>query len=227
MLQKQAENLWTCEIEQRLGPGVRLPARMTVVRLPDGTLALISPVPISDALAAELALLGEVGCLIAPNAMHHLHLPAAHARYPEARVLGAPGVASKQPSVPLEPLERQPVAGLRDVLAARLIDGVPKISEVALYHAPSRALIVTDLVFNVEAPATWATGLVLSCMGTKGRLAQSRAWHWLKQDTAAERASIDALLAWPFERVIMAHGTVLASEAKARLKATVLSANAA
>ena len=224
MLKIQAEGVWTCETEQRLGLGVRLPTRMTVVRLPDRTLALISAIPISDALAAELASLGEVSCLIAPNAYHHLHLPAAHTRYPNARVLGAPGVASKQPSVRIEPLELEQVPALRDGLSARLIEGAPKMSEVALYHEPSRTLILTDLVFNVEAPATWATGLVLSCMGTNGKLARSRLWHWVTKDAAAAQASVSALFAWPFARVILAHGNELTSDAKSRLEACLLPA---
>ena len=221
MLQKQAENLWICDAEQKLGLGVRMPLRMTVLRLPDETLTLISPIRISDALAAELATLGEVSALIAPNALHHLHLPAAHARYPRARVLVAPGVAAKQPSVRAEPLVPEAVPALRDVLAARLIEGVPKISEVVLYHAPSRALIVTDFVFNIEQPPNFATALVLACTGTNGKLAQSRAWNWLKKDAAAAHASSLALFEWDFERVIVAHGNVIAKDAKTRLRAAL------
>jgi len=221
MLQKCAQDLWICDVEQKLGLGVRLPARMTVLRLPDGSLALVSPTPISEELATELAALGEVSALIAPNAYHHLHLPAAARRYPAARVLGAPGVAGKQRSLRIEPIAPEGVSNLRDALAARLIDGVPKISEVALYHAPSRALIVTDLVFNIESPPTWATKLVLAISGTNGKLAQSRMWSWLKQDASAASASTAALFAWPFERVIVAHGSVLERDARARLRAAV------
>ncbi len=221
MLKKQAGNLWTCDAEQKLGLAVRMPLRMTVLRLPDETLALVSPVRISDELAAELATLGEVSTLIAPNALHHLHLPAALARYPRARVLVAPGVAAKQPSLRAEPLEPEAVPALRDVLAARLIEGVPKISEVVLYHAPSRALIVTDLVFNIEEPPHWTTALVLACTGTNGKLAQSRAWNWLQKDAAAARASSAALFDWEFERVIVAHGNVIAKDAQARLRAAL------
>jgi len=221
MLKKQAENLWTWDWEQKLGLGVRMPARMTVLLLPDSTLALISPTPISDELAAELARLGQVSVLIAPNALHHLHLPAAARRYPAARVLGAPGVARKQPTLRFEPLGPENVRSLRDVLAARPIEGVPKISEVVLYHEPSRALLVTDLVFNIEVPPTWATGLVLACTGANGKLAQSRAWSWLKKDARAASASAAALFEWPFERVVVAHGNVVEQNAQTRLRAAL------
>jgi hypothetical protein len=221
MLEKQAENLWTCETEQRLGLGVRLPARMTVLRLPDGTLALVSPIPISDSLSAELAALGPVSTLIAPNAFHHLHVPAAARRYPGARLLAAPGVASKQPSLQFEPLAPETIAPLRDVLAARLIEGLPKMSEVALFHAPSRTLLLTDLVFNIVSPPNFVTGLLLACSGTKGKLAQSRALSWLIRDRAAVQRSSAALFTWPFERLVMAHGQVLNQDAPALLRAAL------
>ena len=221
MLEQQAENLWTCDTEQPLGLGLRLPARMTVLRLPDGTLALVSPIPISDSLSAELSALAPVSILIAPNAFHHLHLPAAAQRYPEARVLGAPGVASKQPSLQVEPLAPETIAALRDVLAARLIEGAPKMSEVVLFHEPSRTLLVADLVFNIVSPPNFGTGLLLACTGTKGKLAPSRALNWLIRDRAAAQRSTAALFTWPFERVVMAHGQVLNQEAQALLRAAL------
>lgn len=221
MLEKQAENLWICDTEQPLGMGLRLPARMTVLRLPDGTLALVSPIPISDSLSAELAALGPVSTVIAPNAFHHLHVPAAARRYPEARLLAAPGVASKQPSLQFEPLAPETIPALRDVLAARLIEGAPKMSEVALFHAPSRTLLVADLVFNIVSPPNFATGLLLACTGTKGKLAQSRALSWLIRDRAATQSSTAALFTWPFERVVMAHGEVLNHDAPTLLRAAL------
>jgi hypothetical protein len=221
MLEKQAKNLWTCDTEQPLGMGLRLPARMTVLRLPDGTLALVSPIPISDSLSAELAALGPVSTVVAPNAFHHLHVPAAARRYPEARLLAAPGVASKQPSLQFEPLAPETFPALRDVLAARLIEGAPKMSEVALFHAPSRTLLVADLVFNIVSPPNFATGLLLACTGTKGKLAQSRALNWLIRDRAATQRSTAALFTWPFERVVMAHGAVLNQDAPTLLRAAL------
>jgi hypothetical protein len=75
MLQR-AENLWTVDYELRLPMGVPFPTRMSVVRLADGSLTLISPVPIDDALAA----VGPVSHLLAPSALHHFYLAAAKGR---------------------------------------------------------------------------------------------------------------------------------------------------
>src|SRR4051812_27243130 len=99
MLYRHAENLWTVDYELRLGPGLPFPTRMTVARLADHTLALISPIPIDDALSAELADLGPVSHLVAPNLLHHLHLPQARQRYSAARLLGPRGLSKKKPDL--------------------------------------------------------------------------------------------------------------------------------
>src|SRR5688500_18374152 len=103
MLQPQAENLWTADHELKVPGGVPFPVRMTVARLSDRSLALISPVPIDDALASELAGLGPVSHLIAPNLFHHFYLAPAKVRYPEARVLGPPGLAAKKRGMTVVP----------------------------------------------------------------------------------------------------------------------------
>ncbi len=41
-----------------------------------------------------------------------------------------------------------------------------------------RALVLTDLVFNVRAPRGIAANVVLWLVGCHGRLAQSRAWRF-------------------------------------------------
>ncbi len=40
-------------------------------------------------------------------------------------------------------------------------------------------------------------------------------WQWSFRDRAATRASFERLLAWDFDRVILAHGCLLESGAKA------------
>ena len=60
--------------------GFNFPARMTAVAFDDGV-ALISPVPIDDAMAARIAAMGEVRFLVAPNLAHSMYTAAASARW--------------------------------------------------------------------------------------------------------------------------------------------------
>lgn len=221
MLHAQGENLWTADHELRLPMGVPFPTRMTVVRLTDGCLALISPIPIDDELAGEIAALGPVSHLIAPNLLHHLHLRAAKKRYPEARLVGPPGLVTKEPGMTFAPPAVDEEAPFRDVLASQTIEGAPRVSETVWLHVPSRSLVVTELVFNIEAPASWKTALLTWTTGTRGRLAQSRIWNLLLEDRSAASASCRRIFDWDFDRLIVAHGNVIASGAKARLAAAL------
>ena len=215
-LRRQAENLWTAEYSMKMPGGVPFPARMTVVRLPDGSVALLSPIPMGDALAAEIAALGPVTHLLAPNLYHHLYLAAAETRFPSARIMGPPGLSAKQPKLAIADLSLADPP-FRGALEALAIEGAPKLKETVFFHAPSRTLIVCDLAFNIERPASWKTSMVLGMMGVRGRLGQSRAWNFIASDKTAAGASCRRMLEWDFDRLIVAHGEVVESDAKARL----------
>mgnify|MGYP000406607533 CR=1 FL=1 len=77
MLEELACGIWTVDAPLTLG-GAKLGTRMTVVRLSDGGLALIAPIEIDDALSVDLAELGPVNVIIAPNAFHHFSARTAN-----------------------------------------------------------------------------------------------------------------------------------------------------
>jgi hypothetical protein len=52
--------------------GLEVGARMTVVRLSDGSLLVISPIDLTPKLRTELTALGNMRCIIAPNRFHYL-----------------------------------------------------------------------------------------------------------------------------------------------------------
>jgi hypothetical protein len=209
-----APDLFTATSTIRLY-GLVLPIRMMVVRLPDGSLVLVSPIPMDEALAAEVGSLGEVRSLIGPNLLHHLSLGAWRERFPGATLLGAPGLAAKRSDLAFDGELAE--ASWGGVLSAHLVAGAPRINEVVLFHAASSTLITTDLLFNVVRPANRWSALVLAMAGTRGRLARSREWWFLIKDKAAFNQSLDRILALPFDRVTMAHGEVVESDGRARM----------
>ena len=204
-----AENLWVIDDLMSLPLGVRMPIRATVVRLADGALWVHSPTPLTPELAADVEALGPVRDLIAPSRLHHRGLAPWAARFPQARLWAAPGLAAKRPDIPFAGVlgsgAPPPWAG---EVAALPIAGAPTFGEVAFFHRASRSLLCADLVFNIRRPATWMTAFTLTMMGTRGRFAMSRAWRRFARDRAALKQSIEQLLAWDFVRVIPAHGEV-------------------
>ena len=57
----------------------------------------------------------------------------------------------------------------------------------------------------------------------RGRIAQSRSWRWFIEDRAAAAAAASAtrLLAWDFQRLVVAHGEVVTDDAPAKLRAAL------
>jgi len=206
-LRKVSDDLWTHDTLLSLSLGLRLPLRMTVVRLPSGKLLLHNPVAMDDALAGELAALGTVSELAAPNLGHHLSVAPVLRRFPSALVRGCPGLAAKKPDVSFaSELGDQVPEAYEGALETAFLRGAPRLNEVVFFHPSSRTLVVSDLVFNVVTPANAATAFLLTLTGTRGRLARSRLLSSMIRDRAAFAASLKRVLAWDFDRVLMAHG---------------------
>jgi hypothetical protein len=138
-----------------------------------------------------------------------------HHRFPDATLLGAPGLAEKRRDLAFDGTTSDAPWG--DALTAHQVAGAPRLNEVVFHHPASRTLITTDLVFNIREPANRRTSLVLRLMGTRGRLARSREWGFLTRDRAAHRDSVDRILALPFDRVLMAHGEPVEGDGRGEL----------
>lgn len=215
----ESPSLPTFDYAQVLPPfGFQFPARMSVLPLSGGKLALVSPIPIDSELAARIATLGEVAYLIAPNLLHHMYLADAVRRYPTARVLAPRALRTKRPDLRIDlALEDALPEELTRAVVVKPIAGAPKIDEFAFFHRATRTLVLTDLVFNIERPAGAFAHVVLFLVGAYKRIATSRAVRLLVADRARCRESMAELLALPFETLVVAHGEIVRSDARARL----------
>lgn len=215
-----ASGLWGADATTCLGLGITFPNRMVVVRLASGGLMLHSPVPIDDELGEELRAIGPVELIVAPNLFHHLYVPAAAARYPNARVLGAIGFAKKRPDIEWDGfLDEQQVPELEGSLL-RIRHRGTVARENVFFHEESRSLIVTDLVFNIHDTENFASRLFFGLLGVRGKVKQSPAFRFIAtKDHAAAGAGLRDLLALDWNRLIPAHGPVVDVDAKARFAA--------
>ena len=207
MIEELGSGIWTVDASLTLA-GAHMGTRMTVVRLPDEGLALIAPIAIDESLSAELAELGPVCAIIAPNAFHHFYLLAAVERYPEAICFLAEGVEGKIASRPAgaKDLSATPDPLWAGTLDQIVIAGAPATNEVVFLHRESRTLILTDLCFNFDpAPSGW-TGLFLRLAGAHGRLAVSRLMRTMLKDREQVRTSIAAIRQWDFDNLVVTHG---------------------
>jgi hypothetical protein len=187
--------------------GMALGHRMTVVRLPNQSLWVHSPVAHSAELATELNRLGPVAHIVAPNCLHDTYLEGWFAHYPEARFHGARGFAKVRPDLKFsDVLGETPDAAWSSLLDQHVIRGVPRLNEVVFLHRPSRTLIITDLAFNLGPDMPLLSRVLMKLDGCDCRFASSRLFRMIIRDKAALRTSIGHILGWDFERIIVSHG---------------------
>jgi hypothetical protein len=196
----------------RMG-GLRLGARTSVARGPDGSVALHSPGPLTEEDAAQIRAFGPVRSLLAPNLLHHLFLADARRLFPEAQLVAPAGLARKRPDlhidVPLSGGAGELPAWFAGVLAPIAVGGMPKVDEIAWVHAPTRTLLLGDLAFNLRPPKPWFTRTFMRLNRGWDRFGPTRMLRATIRDRAAVRAGIDAVLAHDFDRVVVTHGDVL------------------
>ena len=208
-LRQLAENLWVAERPQTFY-GLPVGTRMSVMRLAGGRLLLHSPVALERDLRAQLDAVGRVCFAVAPNRLHHLYAGEVARAYPGARLWLAPGLERKRPDLVFETVltDEAPEEWRGDVDQV-FFRGRPYENEVAFLHRPSRSLILCDLAFNFGPSAATPTRLLMKLLRSYGRLAPSKLDPWLIRDRRAARESLERMLAWDFDRIIVAHGDVL------------------
>jgi hypothetical protein len=217
-LRPLAPDLWVAERPQDFY-GLPVGTRMTVIRLSGGRLLLHSPVALDPRLRTELDALGRVRYAVAPNRVHHLHAGEVSRAYPGARLWVAPGLERKRPDLAfVAVLGDEPPVEWRDEVDQVFFRGRPYENEVVFLHRASRTLLLCDLAFNFGPRAALRTRLLMKLLRSYGRFGPSRLDPLLIRDRASARASLERILAWDFDRVVVAHGEVLESGGREALR---------
>lgn len=225
MLRCIDENIWVAEQPQKYF-GLSIGARMTVIRSREtGKLIILSPIRPTLELEEALAGLGVVSDIVAPNSYHHLYCNEFKHRFPRAMLWGSSFLMKKCPHLLIDNLlcseEPSPWDG---VLFCRLSglstlgpSGPSPLEEFAFCHLPSQTLILTDSAFNFDQSFPWLTQFTTRIAGGFNRLEPTILERLASSDKASVRASIQQVLSWDFDRVIVAHGTVVEFGGKSML----------
>lgn len=219
MLTKLAQDLWTAPRPLKF-LGLEVGTRMTVVRLDDGGLFIHSPVALDEATKRDLDVLGPVRFVVAPNRFHHLFAGDYFTAYPQARIFVAPGLPEKRTDLRFhEVLTGETPSGWAGEIDQVLVAGMPLINEVVFFHRASRTLIVTDLAMNVREQSPLWLKAVTRVAGIYAKLAPPPELRMFTfRDKRASRQSINKILLWDFDRVVMCHGEVWDAGGKAALR---------
>ena len=204
-----AQDIWVAERPQTFY-GLPVGTRMTVIRLAGGRLLLHSPVALESELRAELDAIGQVSYAVAPNRVHHLYAGAVAQHYPGTRLWVAPGLERKRPDLAFAAVlgDEAPEEWRREV-GQVFFRGRPYENEVVFFHRASRTLLLCDLAFNFGPRTATPTRLLMKLLRSYGRFGPSKLDPLLIRDRDAARRSLERILDWDFDRVVVAHGEIL------------------
>lgn len=221
MLTAFAPGLWLADGPVADVAGFRYPTRMAVIRLSDGGLLLWSPVEITPALRDAVAALGPVRHIVAPNALHHLHLASAKAAFPDAVLWAPPGLRGKRPDLAFDAdLGEGPDPAWAADLDQVAVAGNAITTEVVFFHRPTGTALFTDLLqqFRPGWHRGWRAVVARLDRMTGPEPQVPNKFRLAFTDRKAARASLARIRAWPVERVLMAHGEPVEADGAAFLK---------
>ena len=189
--------------------GFAYPTRMAVIRLADGGLFVWSPIALTSELRREVEKLGAVRHLVSPNRLHHLYLGEWQAAFPAARLYASPGLRRKRRDLAFDAdLGDEPDRAWAGDVAQVMVAGSFAMTEVVFFHRASRTAIFADLIENL--PQDWFRGWRGWLARLDGIVAPHpgapREWRATFLDRRAAKAALARILAWPIERVVIAHG---------------------
>lgn len=194
---------------------------MTVVRLSGGDLLLHSPCRPSDTLIREIAGLGDVAHVVAPNWFHDLYLREYRALYPKA-LFWAPAFLQRRRrriiDRVLENGAQPPWFAEMPYLSLR---GLMTFDECVFFYVPSRTLVVADLAMNFRATEKlpWYTRLIARLFRLDGSLkAFQLLWLLGPKNRIVLRKAVLQMLEWNPDGMIVGHGRPIEGEVAAQLR---------
>jgi hypothetical protein len=225
MLRQIDEEIWVAEQPLRY-LGLSVGTRMTVVRLENHELVVISPIQVSDEIVNQLSQLGTVKHIIAPNLYHYLFAAHFKSLYPQATFWSAPGLEIKKPELSIDQIIQSDTGRLWDGLEVIFFDGFrvlglsgfDSLNECVFFHLASRTLILTDTAFHFDESFPMLTQFATRVLGGYKSLSPSLLERIATTDKESVAKSVEQVLNWNFERVIVAHGSIVEQNGKEKFK---------
>jgi hypothetical protein len=218
-LQVFANNVWIVEGPRVRDFGFMFTTRMTIVKLSDGSLWVNSPVSIPFDTLKRITELGPVRYLIAATPRHVWRLEEWHTLFPEAQ-LWAPRTTPFTLMKGMLPfagiLGDEPFQGWGDDFDQLAFKGNPLIEEVLFFHKDSRTVMLDDLIqIHPIVKGKHLRNAVVKLEGVAdphGGVALDIRLSFIHRNRA--RRSLEKLLSWDFDKLIIAHGHCIEKDAK-------------
>jgi len=216
-------DIWIANGPEVAVAGFHYPTRMAVIRLADGGLFVWSPIRLTDDLRAAVDALGRVAHIVAPNSLHHLFLAEWQRAYPGARLYAAPGLGKKRRDLAFDAeLGDAPPADWEGEIDQVAMRGNLITTEIVFFHRASGMLLFTDLLQQIASDRLSGWRKIVAkldlMMGAEPSVPRKFRLAFVGRRRA--RAALERILAWPAEKVLMAHGTPVERDASGFLRRT-------
>lgn len=221
MLTPFGSDIWLADGEGTVAvAGFHYPTRMAVIRLADGGLFIWSPIALTDALRAAIAALGEIRHIVAPNTLHHLFVAEWKAAYPAARLHAPAPLRKKRKDVAFDAdLTAAPPPEWAGEIDQVTVPGNAITVETVFFHVKSGTALFTDLIQHF--PPGWFTGWRAAVAKLDLMVAPEasvpRKFRVAFTNRRAAREAVDRILAWPAEKLVMAHGAPVTADGAAAI----------
>ncbi len=206
-LKQIGENIWVIDQPSNF-LGVAFGLRMTIIRNEQQQLTLHSVIPCNEEREIELQALGKITQFIVPNLEHTRFITQWQQRYPDAQTFSPPS-STIQNSIDLS-------AFRCNALSSIPIKGIPRLQEFVFFHSESKTVLLTDLAFNLNSDISLWGKCFLKMNGAYNQFTSSRILKSLIKDKSAFCSSIEQIMQWEFEQIVMAHGTPITENARER-----------
>lgn len=221
MLKQFGREIWIADGSAVSTAGFHYPTRMAVIRLSDGGLFIWSPIRLPDSLRAEVDALGDVRYLVCPNSLHHVFVDDWRRAYSGARLYAPPGLREKRKDLHFDSdLGNEPIAEWSGHIDHVVVPGNLITTEVVFFHRNSGTVLFTDLI--QQFPETWFSGwramVARLDLMVGPEPAVPRKFRVAFTNRRAARAALARILAWPAEKVLMAHGTPVDNDGRAFIR---------
>jgi hypothetical protein len=190
---------------------------MSVIQIAGGGVILHSPTRMDAELSEEIRHLGPVAAVIAPSWWHDLYLAETVRAFPGAALYAAPTLVKWSRSLPYtDVLTDSPPSLWESDMDQHHVEGIGLfLDEAVFHHRPSRSIIVADLLFNIDQNDAWLTRVLAGIViGPYPGCRFARLYRPFILNRRRFRASIERILEWDFNRIIVGHGAIVESEGK-------------
>lgn len=216
-LQVFAENVSIVDGSTVHAMGIPFPTRMVIVNLADASLWVNSPVSVPPNLLERIIALGAVRYLVAPIKLHVWRLEEWHALFPDAELWAPPQVPNQFKNLPFAgTLGNTPPDAWAGDLDQLLFRGNWFAEEIFFFHKKSRTVILGDFIQNHPMakgrPLLNALFKLAGVSYPDGGVGLDIRLSFTNRILA--RRSLEKLLSWDFDKLIIAHGVCIEKDAK-------------